>query len=110
MSLVKVTMSVFGLAMLAMGVQAAFFPIGEAKSSMISFYAGGGFGLIVLAMVWLSYSKPRIAYIVSVAVAALTLIQFLPKFLKEQHIYPAGVAILLSVVMIAVLLNGHLAA
>ena len=110
MSLVKVTMAVYGLALIAMGVQAAFFPTEGAKASMISLYAAGGMGAIVLAMVWLSYSKPRIAYIVTVAIAVLATLRFVPKVMSEQQIYPAGITVALSLITIVVLLSGHLAA
>jgi hypothetical protein len=108
MSLVKVTMTIFGLAMIGMGVQSYFFPFEGSKVSPISLIAAGTMGIIVLGMVWLSYSKPRPAYIVTIVVAVLALLRFLPK--ATTDLYPAGLTVGLSLITIAVLGGGHLKA
>lgn len=98
-------MSVYGLALLGMGVQSYFFPLEGSESSIISLIAAGVMGLIVLGMVWLSYSKPRPAYIVTIVVAVMALGRFAPK--ATTDIYPAGVTVALSVLVILVLAGGH---
>ncbi len=108
MSLVKVTMTIYGLALVAMGVQSFFFPLEGSKASPISLIAAGGMGLVVLAMVWLSYKHPRPAYIVTVVLAVLTVLRFAPKAFSD--LYPALVAVVLSLVTIVVLGSGHMKA
>lgn len=110
MTLVKGTMLVYGLALLAMGIQSYIAPSGDGKPSLISLIAAGGMGLIVIGMMFLSFKYPRPAYIVTVVLGVLTIGRFLPKVLSEGQVYPAGVAVGLSVVTIAVLLGGHLKA
>lgn len=110
MTLVKWSMVVYGIALIAMGVQAAFFPHEGGKASPVSLAAAGGMGMVVLMMTWLSFKAPRPAYIVTLVIAALAILRFLPKLLSEQQLYPAGLTVLLSVAVAAVLGSGHMMA
>lgn len=105
-------MFIYGLAMIGMGIQAYFFPHEGGKPSWISLAAAGGIGAVVVAMAVLAgkMKVPRVPYIVAMVIAVLALLRFAGKLIKEQQIYPAGVTVALSVLLIAVLLGGHLMA
>ncbi len=111
MTYVKWSMVVYGLATLAMGIQSYFFPSPGAKVSPISLIAAGSIGILVLVMTWLSFKKPRPAYIATIVLALLPVGQFLPKLLKgEGHFYPQVVGVGLSVAIIVILGSGHIMA
>lgn len=104
-------MLVWGVAMIAMGTQASFFPFEGHHASIISFIAGGGMGALVIGMMFLSFKQPRWAYIVSIVACLAVLGQFVPKIFKGQaEFYPAYLSILLSIGLIAILGSGHMMA
>ncbi len=90
----------FSILMIGMGAEAA-------SKSMVSLIAGATIGLLMLGSVALAKSNPRAGRIMSLVVALLPLGRFLPKFLKEQQIWPAGVAVISSVIVIVALVAGH---
>lgn len=103
-------MLVYGLAMVGMGVQAYFFPLEGSKASIVSLIAAGGMGGVVLAMLGLTYKLkvPRVPYIVTLLIAVLAIGRFAGKVATQ--VYPALVTVVLSAVVVAVLLGGHMAA
>lgn len=98
----------YGLMCIGMGVQAAFFPHEGSQASMVSLYAAGGLGLLVLASVYVWTKSPRVGRIISLVLAVLALGRFMPKFMKEQQMYPAGITVIASVIVIVLLLAGHI--
>lgn len=101
----------YGVAMIAIGAQSYFFPSG--KPSIISLVAAGGIGLVVLILGVLASkaTNPRGFYIGGLVLAVVGCSRFVGNLFKgEFSMYPGGVAILLSVMLIAVLGMGHLSA
>ena len=79
------------------------------SDSMVSVYAAGGSGLIVLACVWVSLKKPRVGYIAAMVIALVILLRFAPlAFGAEGKMYPDMVATVASALAIAALIGGHL--
>lgn len=126
----KIMMVVFGVAMLLMGIQSGFFPRDGAEASMVSLFAAGGMGLIVLAMVWLSFKKPPIAYSITLLICLAAIGRFAPVVYsadkpaegqtvadltleqqqKKLRIYPALVTVVLGGATALVLVGSHVAA
>jgi hypothetical protein len=101
----------YGVAMIAMGVQAYFFP--ETKPSLMSLIAAGGIGLIVLIMGVLASkaANPRGFYIGAIVFAVIGCSRFVGNLFQGKFsVYPGGVAILLSIGLIAILGMGHMSA
>ncbi len=90
----------YALLMIGMGIEAA-------SKSMISLIAGAAIGLLMIASVVLYGKNPRAGRIMSVVVALIPLGRFLPKFIKEGAIWPAGLAVIASVGVIIMLVSAH---
>ncbi|MBL8068212.1 MAG: hypothetical protein JNM28_07165 [Armatimonadetes bacterium] len=113
MTLAQKSMVAYGLGMLALGVQAFFFPFAGHKSSLPSLLGGGGVGLIVLVLGILASkaANPRWHYIASLALALVGSSRFIGNLFKGQFAwYPGGVVLLLSLGLIAILGMGHMMA
>lgn len=101
----------YGVAMLAMGVQAFAFPGPGHKSSLPSLLGGGGVGLIVLVLGVLASraANPRWYYIASLVLAVVGCSRFAMNLLKGEFAwYPGGVVLILSTLLILVLGMGHM--
>lgn len=98
--MVNFVLAGYALLMIGMGVEAA-------SKSMISLIAGAAIGLLMLGTLALHKSNPRAGRIGSMLVAAIPLGRFLPKYIKEQSMWPAGVAVIASVGVIVMLLATH---
>jgi len=92
---------------IGMGIQAAFFPHEGVKASMVSLYAAGGLGALVLVSVFVWTKNPRFGRIMSLVLALLAVGRFAPKFFKEQQMYPAGITFFAAAIVIVLLLAGH---
>lgn len=108
MTLPKIALLLYGVLLLAMGVQSYFFPTGE--PSLVSLFAAGGTGLVVIICFFLSLKHPRWAYIITLIIAVLTLGRFTPVYLDEGQVYPALTAVIASALVIIVLISGHVTA
>lgn len=106
MTPLKWLMTIFGVALIAMGVEAYL-----AKNSVPSLLGGGIAGVLMLVCVWLTTKYPRVAYIAAAVVCLGMLGRFLPAFLKDtSNIYPALVISISSVVVFVALISGHVLA
>jgi peptidoglycan/LPS O-acetylase OafA/YrhL len=113
MNFVRWSMLVYGLALIAMGVQSFFFPFDGGKPSIISLVAAGGMGVIMLLLTFFANKavNPRFFYIGAIVVALLTSSRFVMTGLsKGITFYPGGLTVVLSVTLIAILGLGHLSA
>lgn len=72
--------------------------------------SGVAIGLLVLGSIAWAKTQPRWGRIASLVIAALVVARFMPKFLKTQQWYPAGLEVIASIVVIVALLAGHLLA
>lgn len=108
MTTAKWAMLVFGVAMVAMGLDGFF-----RANSPQSLYGGGGMGAVVLLALVMSLvmKSPRWGYILALLVAIGGLGMFVPKLMKgEADAYPGGVTVALSALLIVVLIAGHFSA
>lgn len=80
------------------------------KQSIPSLAAGVAFGGLLLGALAFTKTNPRVGRISSAVIALLPLGRFLPSFLKEQKIYPAGIVVFAGIITVAVLLGGHFVA
>jgi hypothetical protein len=100
-----------GIACLAMGVQAYFFPSAGKEPSMASLMAAGGCGLILIACTFVSIKNPRLGYIPALVICLLLIGRFVASgFNKGFDFYPGIVTILIGVICGGSLLAGHLMA
>ena len=106
--IINIALITYGVMCIAMGVQAAFFPHERANASMVSLYAAGGLGLLMIASVYIWTKSPRAGRIMAVVLALLSLVRFAPKVMKEQQIYPAGITVIASIIVIVLLVAGHI--
>ncbi|QYK53756.1 MAG: hypothetical protein KF824_02420 [Fimbriimonadaceae bacterium] len=113
MNAVRWSMLIYGLCLIAMGVQAYFFPMPGSKVSPISLIAAGTLGVTALGFTYLSVKarSPRGAYIGTVILCLIVIGQFMGKVVKgEASFYPHILTIILSVAMIVILGMGHMMA
>ncbi len=106
--IINIALITYGVMCIAMGVQAAFFPHEGANASMVSLYAAGGLGLLMIASVYIWTKSPRVGRIMAVVLALLSLGRFAGKFMKEQQMYPAGITVIASIIVIVMLVAGHM--
>ncbi|MEZ5163191.1 MAG: hypothetical protein R2688_05460 [Fimbriimonadaceae bacterium] len=98
--------AVYGVILIAIGVQSYFFPSG--KPSIISLIASGLMGVAVLGLVKLSLSMPRPGYIGILFISVVAGGRFVSKM--GDGFYPAQFVVLISVVTAGALLAGHMMA
>lgn len=96
----QILMAVYGLFLIVMGLLGM-------ERSIVSFYAGGGAGLIVLICAGMLPSYPRVAYITCSVICVLMLGRFLPDFISSGEVYPPLVISIASVLTLAILIAGH---
>lgn len=105
-------MLVYGLCLIAMGVQSFFFPHEGGKPSIISLIAAGGMGCVALGFTYwaVKAANPRGAYIAMIVLALLVPGRFIGQLARgaEVGFYPGMLTIILSVAMILVLGMGHM--
>jgi hypothetical protein len=102
----KWVMLVYGLALIAMGVEAAV-----VKGSLVSLAAAGGAGALVVMMTVVAVRNPRVGYIVTLVVCLLLIGRFLPVYLQDStKVYPALVTVVMSSIVALTLVGGHLLA
>ena len=106
--IVNIALIAYGVMCIAMGIQAAFFPHEGSTASMVSLYAAGGLGLLMIASVYIWTKSPRVGRIMALVLALLSLGRFAPKFIKEQQMYPAGITVFASVIVVTLLVMGHM--
>ena len=80
--------------------------MGYAKSP-VSLYAGATAGVLVLLGVYLARSRPTLGYGLAALVCLLLLGRFLPVFLRERDLWPAGTMAIVSAVVLVALVAGH---
>lgn len=113
MNFVRWSMLVYGLALIAMGVQSFFFPHDGGKPSMISLAAAGGMGMVTLVLTYLStkVANPRGVYIGMIFLAFFASSRFVMTGITKGFVlYPGIVTIVLSLGLIAILGMGHMSA
>ncbi|MBV6459525.1 MAG: hypothetical protein HONBIEJF_02673 [Fimbriimonadaceae bacterium] len=93
-------MAVYGVFLIVMGLLGL-------ERSPVSFYAGGGAGLIVLICAALVASKPRIAYITCAIVCLAVFGRFLMTFISSGNVYPHLIIVIASFLTMAILIAGH---
>lgn len=112
MNAVRWSMLVYGLCLIAMGVQSFFFPHEGGKPSIISLIAAGGMGCVALGFTYwaVKAANPRGAYIAMIVLALLVPGRFIGQLARgaEVGFYPGMLTIILSVAMILVLGMGHM--
>lgn len=98
----NVVIALMAVVDIALGAEAALI-----KGSGWSLVGGGLAGLLLIASLVFLKQKPRLwrtlALIVNLAVAG----RFMPKLIKEQQVYPAGVLASLSLLTAACLIGAH---
>ena len=98
---------VFAVFLILVGAQAAFLPFEGHRSSIVSFYAGGGAGLLLLGSVALAFTNPRVGRIGAAIVCLLLLGKFGGDYLKDGHVWPALVMSLITFAVLGCLVTGH---
>ena len=97
----------YGLLLIGSGVQAAFFPHEGVKASFVSLAAAGGLGALMIASVYIWTKNPRFGRIMAMILALPSIGRFMPKFMKEHQMYPAGITVFASIILIVLLVSGH---
>lgn len=104
---INAILAAYGIMCIGMGIQAAFFPHEGVKASMVSLIAAGSLGALMLVSIYVWTKKPRAGRIMSLVLALLSLGNFLPKYMKAPNMYPAGITIIASFIVLIVLIMGH---
>ena len=90
----QVILGVYGILLILGGV------MGQVKSgSTVSLAAGGLCGLASLFALWVSLSDPAQGFLIGTMLALLLTGVFLSRFFRTRKFMPAGVALLLSVIV-----------
>jgi hypothetical protein len=100
----------YSLMVIGMGVQAYFFPSEGKDPSSVSLMASSAIGLLMLGSLGLWTKNPRAGRIMSLVLAIAAFGRFIGVFMKDKAIYPAGVVVLTSLILIGLLGFGHMAA
>ncbi|HRK20498.1 MAG TPA: TMEM14 family protein [Fimbriimonadaceae bacterium] len=95
-------LAVYGLLNIALGALAF-------SKSPVSFYAGGGAGLLALIGAWYAGRNPKIGFAIGTVVCLAILGRFGPKQLSEFQLYPGFILVAASAVMLGLLIYGHFA-
>ncbi len=77
------------------------------KHSVMSLVGGGVIGLMLIASLFMAKSNPKGGYLLAGAMTLLTLAFFSMRYMSGHKIWPAGVMIASSVVVLACLIAGH---
>ncbi len=90
----QVVLGVYGIVLIVGGV------MGQVKSgSTVSLAAGGLCGLASLVALWVSLSDPAQGFLIGAMLALLLTGVFLSRFFRTRKFMPAGVVLLLSIVV-----------
>lgn len=99
----------YGILCIGLGVQAFMFPFEGHKASPMSLIAGGLLGVLAIGSVFLWTKNPRAGRILALVPPVLALGKFGRDFMKDtSKIYPAGLMVVASVVVIILLASGHI--
>lgn len=100
----------FGLLSIGLGAQAYFAPRAGHDASIVSLIAGGSIGLLMILsyVVWRQWS-PRGGRIMSALLCVACLGNFAPKW-ATKGFYPNGFMAVLSGLLLALLVAGHVMA
>lgn len=79
------------------------------KHSVMSLVGGGVIGVMLIASVFMAKSNPKSGYILAAAMTVLTLAFFSMRYATGHKIWPAGVMVVSSVIVLACLIAGHFA-
>ena len=90
----QVVLGVYGIVLIVGGV------MGQVKSgSTVSLVAGGICGLASLVALWVSLSDPAQGFLIGAMLALLLTGIFLSRFFRSRKFMPAGMVLLLSIVV-----------
>jgi len=90
----QVVLGVYGIVLIVGGV------MGQVKSgSTVSLAAGGICGLASLVALWVSLSDPAQGFLIGAMLALLLTGIFLSRFFRTRKFMPAGMVLLLSIVV-----------
>ena len=95
----------YGILCIGMGVEAFI-----AKKSVMSLIGGGAIGVLMIASIFVWQKNARAGRIMSLVVALAGMGRFVKPFISEGIIYPAGVMVIASLLVIGLLISGHLSA
>jgi len=109
MKFVDVVVLLFALLTIGMGVTGYVAPT-TGHASIISLVAGVAIGALLIGSLALAKTNPRAGRIGAAIAALLPLGRFLPAYIKEHNIYPAGIMVIGSFITVGVLVGGHFAA
>ena len=77
------------------------------KQSMPSLISGVAAGAIILGAAAFAVTNPKVGYIVAAVVTLADLGFFAPKLMKGGGLWPAGVMVVTSVIVLICLVAGH---
>lgn len=100
----------YALMVIGMGVQAFFFPHEGKQASPPSLIASSAIGLLMLGSLGLWTKNPRAGRIMSLVLALAAFGRFIGVYMKDKTIYPAGIVVLTSLILVGLLGFGHMAA
>lgn len=67
-------------------------------------------GLLAIGSVFLWTIKPMFGRILSMVVMLAAIGRFMPKMIKEGQMYPAGLTVFASIIVLVLLISGHIMA
>lgn len=95
----------YALLCIGLGVEAY-----SVKQSLPSLMGGAGIGILEFASLFTWTKNPRAGRIMSLVVALMGMGRFIKPFFTEGKIYPAGVMVIASLILVGLLIAGHLQA
>ena len=107
--IINAAVIVYGAICAFLGAQAYFAPSANHKPHMMSLLGGVGLGGLMVVSYFLWKANPRSGRFMSLGLAVLALLMFAPRALKGA-MYPNGLMVVLSVILIILLGAGHMMA
>ncbi len=107
--LINAAVILYGIICAALGTQAYFFPNAGHKPHIMSLMGGVTLGVLMIVSYFVWATNPRAGRIMSLALGVIALLMFLPRAIGGA-LYPNGLMVGLSLVLIGLLGSGHMAA
>jgi hypothetical protein len=100
----------YGVIIATLGAQAYFMPRPGHPAHFMSLAGGATIGVLMIVSYFIWQTKPRFGRIMSLVLAVGSLGMFAPRLISTGALYPNGLMVVLSIILIGLLGSGHMMA